>query len=425
MPIWTVSGRVTVRHGLPELRRNWRTPSPVAGARVEVSGRKRVAGVWGPWGLLGKDTTDQNGAFRVRANRDRLPRQFRVDVVLKNSRFVVYDENKNALSRALAGLAVLGANPGAGALEAVLSHTGRATLKAASHEIHRDQTGTTRRPGEHDLGQLQLRSGVAQAHGDVWVLFAHMWDFLKRNGVAFRGRVGLKYPHANDLVPDRQEASYANPFNKVCYIVANRRRNQLSTAVVLHELMHLWAFQHTVGEWKMAWQLAAHGTTHGGRQKPFVAFHEAFAEWAAIWMEQAVLPRDARTPGRPLSRQGLTGEGITRADEVEEFEDGWMAVFNLLTTSDLDQFDLNRPGRFARQTLPERCNTPRVPFVRVLRAMRKSRRQPELLRARDLRLRPVLNRIAVSDGSFTAGHAQAYRRLLDPSDTAQPWELLC
>ena len=93
MRMWTVTGNVRVRHGLPELRRNFGTFSPIAGARVRVKGRKRVAGVWASWGTLGEDVTGPDGSFRVKARRDRALRQFKVEVKLKRNGFVVYGDN--------------------------------------------------------------------------------------------------------------------------------------------------------------------------------------------------------------------------------------------------------------------------------------------------------------------------------------------
>ena len=427
METWTVSGRIEVRHGLPELRRNLGTASAIAGARVHVSGRKKIAGTWANWGPFGDAVTDAGGHFRVRKRRDRLPRQFRVEVTLKDDAFVVYGENKNALSRILAGWTVLGQAPGAAVIEGLLSHTGRATLKAAEHEAYRDPKSTSRRPGHHELGTMALRSKIERAHGDAWVLFHRVHEFLRAHKVPFRRRVGLKYPHDNHLIGDRIENSYTNPFNKVCYMVANSRKDEFDTRTLLHELMHAWAFQNSIGEWKMAWQILVPGSDNAGRfVRTFPPFHEAFARWAGLWLERSVLEVGAPPPGRPRSRQGLKDEGIDTVNEVEHFHDGWSSVFNLLTTPELDRYDFNTRGAFAVPTGAERCRAPDVSFVSVLRSFcANERRDLGWMRARDMKLRPFLRRLAASDSRFSTEHAEAYRQLQNPRSTKQPWQLLC
>lgn len=427
MPRWTVRGQISVRHGLAELRRNLGTLSALAGARVQVSGRKRVAGVWANWGPFGSGLTDAQGNFEVTRERDRLPRQFRVSVTLKDRSCIVYGDNKNALSRVLTGMSVLGGNAGPAAIEAVLSHTGRATLKAAEHDVHRDPTRTTRRAGTHRLGGLQLRSGEAQAHGDVWVLFHLLADLLRQNRVPFRRSVGIKFPHDNRLIPNPRETSYTNPFNHVCYIVSNGHHNDFNLRTILHELMHAWAFQNSKGEWQMAWQLLVHQDTHLPRfENPFVPFHEAFAEFAARGVERTLLPDGAPALQRPLSRQGLHDEDIHTRAEVEHREVGWTSVLNLLSTSDLDRHNFNTPNRRTAPTLIQRCNTPRVPLIRVMRAFRaNSQLNLDWLRARDMRLSPFLARLVRTDGSFSRQHGEAVLELLNPDGTAQPWELFC
>ena len=429
MRTWTVTGNIRVRHGLKELRDNFGRFSPIPFARVRVKSRKRVAGVWASWGTLGEDVTKHDGSFRIRARRDSAVRQFKVEVKLKRSSFSVYGENKKAIARALQGVGAATGTLSLNALEAILKQTGRALLKAAVHDVFQDAKSARRSPGEHDLGALTMRAGLAQAHGDVWVLFEAMRDWFKKNGVPFRGHVGVKYPHNNKLIGNRAESSYCNPFNKVCYIISNGRKNEFRTETLLHELMHAWAFRNSTGGTSMASHLLFNGADRGGRfNATHVVFHEAFAHWASRWVQHALLPEGAADPQRrPASRNMLVSEGIDSVDDVQHFHDGWLIVFNLLTAGNLDRFDFNPShDNFAVERLPERCNTPRVPFFRVLKSFRANRRHRlDRMDKSEMQLDPFLRRIRLTDGSITADHIHAYRTLLDPAATEQPWELFC
>lgn len=418
MKRWKVTGSIHVRHGLDELRRNFGVTSPIAGAVVRVKGRKKVMGIWAPWGKFGEDVTGPDGRFSIFAARDSAKRQFKVEVKLKSTALVVYGENKNALARTLASIGPT--MP----IEGVLSHTGRATLRAAVHEVHRDADGTNRRSGQHNLGKLHMNSGIQQAHGDLWVLFGRLFAWFKENRIPFRGRTALKYPHNNVLVPNEAENSYCNPLNRVCYIISNPKKDQFTIDTILHELMHAWAFGNSTGAHDMAWQLKR--KKEGRIKQPYVAFHEAFADWAAHWVEWGILRQGARTPSRtPLSRHGLRSEAIDRVGDVQHYHDGWLSVFRLLNCPDLGERDLNN-FETAVALGPKDCNAPFIPFLWLLRTFRPHRgARLGALSTPEMRLRPFLRRVTRTGRGLQEKHVDAYLKLTDPSSTAQPWELFC
>src|SRR5690606_28315330 len=117
------------------------------------------------------------------------------------------------------------------------------------------------------------------------------------------------------------------------------KKDHFNAPSVAHELMHLWAYQHSKGEMGLAWQLLLHGSTHDGRQnRTWVAFHEAFAEWAGNLLYSEIYDRPATIYGDvdahtgttldnravPFSRRFLRERGIRWLADLDHFEYGWI-----------------------------------------------------------------------------------------------------
>ena len=67
---WTVTGKLAVKHELQELKEKFNGESPLKGVIVNVSARKKVGALWGPWGNWGSVRTNRNGKFLISKNKE-------------------------------------------------------------------------------------------------------------------------------------------------------------------------------------------------------------------------------------------------------------------------------------------------------------------------------------------------------------------
>ncbi|MDP6832547.1 MAG: hypothetical protein QF512_16445, partial [Alphaproteobacteria bacterium] len=234
-----------------------------------------------------------DGAFQISKIKSSQNRRFRVQVQFRSADLVIFGANRGLLrqvSRALRmrALRSLGAEL---ILDQLLQHFTRIPYQADWHTIRVDRMNRGREPGVVDFGDLTFRANamddlgdrVARRQAELWFLYQRviaLFDGFGRD-YGFKKKVAIKYPHNNPLLGDRIEASYANPENYMIYIVENSVHDDYARIdYLLHELMHIWAYQHSRREKGMAWQLIVHGDTHGLVNRTWVAFHEGFAEWA-------------------------------------------------------------------------------------------------------------------------------------------------
>ena len=132
----------------------------------------------------------------------------------------------------------------------------------------------------HDNGKYDLKKSTAQGQADIW--FFYNWASLKMDNLNHplspnKDIIKVIYPLNRLLIPNSIEGSYVNPLNKIVHI----HKDHLRFDVVMHELAHLWAFNHTTGESMMKDYLIKKLSTHELVSNPAVAFHEGFADF---WM---------------------------------------------------------------------------------------------------------------------------------------------
>lgn len=337
---WTITGRIDVRHLLPELQTILGARSPVAGVTVKVSARSKILGGWGTWASWGTTTTDDDGSFSISKRRGSDRRQFRVKVLFDDDRLRIKEGGETQLSFGGGGFPV----------DVHVDLTDRDW-----HELHDDRSAMEdgRRAGVHDLGTLDASPRLVREHADIWVLYHLVFDQFDRMGTRFgldRKQV-VKYPMgiANNA---SNSASYANPLNGVVYI----KGSDFESRTLLHELMHQWTYDRTTGEDGMAWQLVKHGETHAPREATtFVPFHEAFADWSAYQLLAKI--SDGRLevfeeanskalPNQPYTRTHLgaaLGDSERVLANVDFTERGWHSLFTLLAHPSLARLDVNTP----------------------------------------------------------------------------------
>lgn len=455
---WTVKGVIKLKHG-QSLISNSTAHGDIVNlplVEVKVSARQKILGAWSPLNSWGTTKANIYGQFSITNEKDRDQRLFMVEVLFKNDQLKIYPENDGVMNYLLEKLTNW--HPlidfAEDAAEQILEQTSRlvfdvkwlTALKEDKNNAPPHNAGTV------DLGDIvfdlatqrdiNLANDVAVKHAMTWFVYHEVFDFLKSVGAAFRDEkkpVALKYPHDNKLLGDNIESSYTDPANKVIFIVKNTQVDQFEIDSILHELMHIWAYQHCKGEIGLAWQLAIHGTTHAGRQKKtFVAFHEAFAEWSSNRLTEKLFQGTSSVYGQyndlgmPFTRAHLQSIGATSLSELDHYEEGWMTIFNMLFVKRLHLFDLNVSGRFATPSYTpqpnEDCVSPSLEIQHILKVFNPNqvRGYKDYLHKDEMNLNSFLKRACdILFPQQAQERLDMYKSLLDPNETTQPHDFLC
>ena len=219
-------------------------------------------------------------------------------------------------------------------LEAALGAISRVTFDVDWITVHEDRKNEDKEDnGVVDFGNLifespgdeELGGTIQRRHADLWALskklINKLADFGPSLGFIEKKPIAIKYPHKSPLIGDRIEQAYADPLNNVVFLIQNSQRDSFDLETAMHELLHLWTYQHCSGENKLAWQLIVHGSTHDGKQaKTWTAFHEAWAEFAKTELHRQMFGAGATIYGSnkyaraPLSRAWLKSQGIRHAE---------------------------------------------------------------------------------------------------------------
>ncbi len=415
---WRVTGTLSVEHDTRV--RELGTESPLENIQVRVKARDKVLGVWGTWNSWGEVRTDDDGRFTVDSTKDCSNRQFKVDVKFQDSE-----------------------------LEVRHSTSTSSLTKVHWYEVFRSD-GAGHSPSTVNLGELvfgpvvpgDLGDFEARRHADTWVLYKQAIALMASFGENFEFQTQVKIKPIHDgITGDAIEAPYANPTTKVIYIIANSRDDWFGTQTLLHELGHVWAYNHSTGESCLTESLILEGDTHGTVSDPCVAFHEGFAEF---WMERVaneLFGSDTRLPlNRSFLNSGLMeGDVVSSLALMQRNDEGWRSVFNTLVVSDLGAYHYYEPSDPypGSETIQHRygahltggCAPPVVDFRDVLRLfLPKSDAGYDYdLDDTEMRIGTFLTRAeGILDGTgMTDGDAELLRRIVDPAGSSQPFDLFC
>ncbi|HWP42523.1 MAG TPA: hypothetical protein VNO14_04760, partial [Blastocatellia bacterium] len=287
---WTLKGKILLRSQFPELAEKYGKDGdalPLEGVRVKVSAKE--FGLDPAWNEWGEDVTDKNGYFEIRKEKDKSKRLFRVRVMFKdNDLLKIYPDNNGLISQAFNTITDL--IPGGPAvkvvnelkeelLEAALGAISRVNFDVDWITVHEDHGSDEKKgPGVVNFGDLTFKQGgreelggtIQRRHADLWFLARKVMETLASYGPGLgfieKKPIAIKYPHKSPFIGDGVETAYANPFNDMIFLIQNSETDNFDLQTVMHEMMHLWAYQHSSGETGLAWQLILHGSTHAGRQ---------------------------------------------------------------------------------------------------------------------------------------------------------------
>ena len=322
---WTVKGKITAEHVLPELKEAFGTSDGVGGVTVRVSARSNVLGFWGTWNSWGDIKTGPAGSFEVSETHNGDLRQFKVEILFDSDKLRIKEGQETYIKFDSHGFP----------LDVAFDLTDKDW-----HEVLNDSNRNGRKAGVIDLGDIKITRELVKKHADLWLLYNKAFGVFRGYGAdyAFKNKVVVKYPMGiGDNASD--SSSYSNPLNGVIYV----KENQFTTGTLLHELMHQWTYERSTGEDAMVWQLAKHQSTHQPRENTtFVPFNEGFAEWASFKVFKEITDGKVldsysffyKYPDLPLTRS-YTGAALAASERsvanVDYTERGWQGLFNILT----------------------------------------------------------------------------------------------
>ena len=406
---WTVKGKVQVRENLTD-------PTGVTRDRGLKSIEVKVSGaalgrVYKSWGTV---RTDADGNFSITRTKSCSSRHFRVKIRLQHSELKV---KKGDLA------------------------------DASSDWIEFFETGSRRNPGTLDIGTKRFTDGPTSIDQRVvagftffvgtefndrdnfrralaWYVTKKVIDTFQAKGPSFdfKSRITVKFPAW--VVSN---TSYANGIERTVFIDPSKIVDATGNfdtdkymQTVVHEVMHLWDYDHNHGTSNWLNAVFGRGSTHNFQEQPYIAFHEGFAKYAQEdifheiwgWNKESVVSRSAVSI-HPFISRGQTLEDLSMVERSD------IAVANglhMLTAQDI------YPSSGGKLDLFTTCrSSPNVTFWDVLKvfeaspsdgfttAWRVGKRRNGLLAFYD-RAAGILDH-------FTEEDKDLYLDLIDPSGT--------
>lgn len=421
---WTVNGTVKVETQQDDLRTKFGSQIPLKGIQVKVSGA--TIGGFDSWDTV---STDSDGKFTVRKSKSCEDRKLKIEVQFENDKIKVMKDP---------GLA-----PTTGAKWYTIIQDTERRRKAGAIQI----VPTVFASGKN----LDLNDADARDHADIWVIANALHDHLASFGTNFKftAKTVIEYPNNDQFINDNAEASFTNPVTRDVNIFRSNdgKEDHLHSSTLFHEMMHLWAYQHTSGEIDLATNLLATGSTHCVNTKEHISFHEGFAEFAMEKLMEDIFPASYPTKSLPFNRdalmEGMTCEGqinnINTLLDMEQHEYGWMSLLRTLTTKGLVNYtykgDATSRSRFNSSVfisdpagltaLQGTCSSPDLKFKDVLGVFlpHSNKGFSDNLKKSEMNLNSFLNRAAKIHGFEDRN--QGIKNLLDPAKTTEPKEELC
>lgn len=297
---WEITGRLMVEERDVS---GVLTRRALAGVEVEVSASN--FGAYASWGTV---RTNADGYFTLRETKDRSKRKIKVKVRFASSELEI---NSGVLADVNDFLSP--------AIE-VFEHA-------------KEVEGPT-----INVGTRCFEAGAAGELGDLdncrrataWYVCKTLIDTFKSKDpyFAFAGKVRVVYP-ANVI----SGLSYANGVTRAVYIHSTAKNDQWDVQTLIHELMHLWNYDHNHGtaNWFGAVFCPPDLSTHSQAERRPIAFHEGFAEFASwellhdLWGDE---PGSTRVKKLPYTRYALVHE--LHLDTIDELEQNDRGVFRAL-----------------------------------------------------------------------------------------------
>lgn len=448
--MWTIKGKLKVRTQFDEIKTAFGDVNgdvPLAGVRIRVSGKESKLDPSG-FAEWGEAFTNSDGSFEVTIQKDHSQRYFQLEAKFENDRLSIYPEHKGLID----GLVNL--IPGTSTTEDVMEAVDGYAFEAEWIIIWRDEE--KKGPGVVDFHSLTfsaisgegLNGHDERRHADLWFLARTVMDKLDTLGTNLgyieKRPIAIKYPHHNPLIDEKDEQAYADPAVFVVFLIHNSQLDSFDLQTVMHEMMHLRNYEHSLNEGLLAIELFLYGTTHDGRQhETYTGFHEATAEtfktelYHQLFGPGATFYRNGpKAERRPFTRSYLKKQGVHKLADVEYFEDGWISTLNLLLCRKVHELDMNAdrdsedkevefaPVKAATGPTIAR-KTVEFSFADLLKAFDPMPPKfPAQIDTPEMTITKYFKRLGAVNPAFDETMQAAYKKILDPAETKQPSELL-
>lgn len=374
-----------------------------------------MLGVWGNWAPQTTVRTEHDGRFSATINKNCAPRQFMIKARFHDPELEIRHAQaaQDPLRKKVKWYKVYqesGSDSGQGDVNETL------TLRFSR------------------AGDLALDDREPWYHAEIWSLYKTAIDQMASYGsrMEFEKQFAVKYPH------NVNRNSYARPVNipavglDVSYLVKNSGHDAgQDIEIMLHELMHIWAYQHSIMEDQMAYHLVEEfaesvvggdaPSTHGMVDHSYVAWHEGFAEWAMEIVAKEISPNRSDTH-EPWSTAALSSAGASTFDEVDRLDDGWYAIFNLMHQPDVWEYDFSTtadrlPRTESRSDIApfEHCAVGRLTFDELLAVI--DRKNANDIHAAEMDWRGFMTTVAQLSNGVSQEDIDAYGTMVDPGAT--------
>lgn len=457
--IWTVKGTISVKHQLSGLKEKFQQKSGTSGLpklAVKVSARTKVGLIPGTWNRWARTETANDGTFSVSKAKSAAKRQFRIQVKFKNDELAVYDQPGELLEK-LTNFNIV-ANITEDIAQQIVEQLTSFTYKAKWITIYKDSDWQPR--GTVDLNLTfengapeELGNRIARAHADIWSLYLRVRQQFKSMGsqIAFQKPIKVVYPWDNPWPKllwggklDKVEENYTNPYNNMIYIVeTDYNYDNFSTGTLLHELMHLWAYQHSKNEKKLTTYFFTHNfVVHNKVKKTWVAAHEGFADYGEEMLQYLMFGKEQPLP---YNREYLTFgfEHVGELTSIEHYSDleyhcqGWRSLLALITMKKISETNFRMATQGNRQPQHEyvdyvgspsgSCTDPDISFKQLLQVFLPNRSEyfPDEISTDDMSFTRFMARAEEIIEGLDETTARKYMELLDPQSIEQPADLFC
>ncbi len=205
--------------------------------------------------------------------------------------------------------------------------------------------------------------------------------------------------------------------------------------VALHELMHIWAYQHSRNEGLVGTYFIDQTVsnfigigdgelTHGVVNETYVAFHEGFAEWAAEFLKPRIGPKSRTDPWSPTFLKGYSN-GIPSFSKIEFADRGWYNIFSLMQAPKPWEFNfetsddnLSRTNTSAADIIPfKNCKVGNLDFTELMNVIDRKGQQD--IATGNMNWSSFSNRVNSQSNGVSGSDIQAYKKMLDPTSSRQ------
>ncbi|HKP72639.1 MAG TPA: hypothetical protein VJT82_06860 [Pyrinomonadaceae bacterium] len=316
---WKITGKLLVRE---QVVSGVLATRPLANVEVNVSASN--LGVYNSWGMA---RTDADGNFTFSIEKDQSKRKIKVKVLFADDEFEISSSVLGDVGEFLSPWVE------------IFEH---------DHEVEGPTINIgTKTFADGAGGELGERDHVRRAI--TWYAVKKLISTLKSKDsyFAYKKQFKVVYPAHNV-----SGACYANGITRAAYIHSTDKNDQWSVQTVFHEVMHLWNYDHNHGtaNWFGAVFCPPDFNTHSQAERPNIAFHEGFAEFASWELLYEIWGRSEAGSTRkkilPYTRYSLLHEyKLDTVDELEQSDDGVTNALRVLVMPQLYDYRFGHKDR--------------------------------------------------------------------------------